>query len=608
MSRPFILNNLQLNRFIILLSAVVSIFMFKYRFSGQSGNEYKDVISGDGKGYYAYLPAVFIYHDLTFSFFDKDPEKFGYQYSNTFLLNQDKKNLNKYTCGEAILLLPFFLMGILYSWFMGWSVDGYNGAFHVFCALGNLFYFISGLLITKKVLRWYNLSNTAIAASLLAITLGSNMLNYVVYESSMSHVFSFFIIALHVYTAKRFFDSPSLKIILLGGLTLGLIVLIRPINGVIVFAYPFLAAEKNFFALLKSNLKYFLAAGAVAGSIIFIQLIFWKLETGNFLVYGYKNEGFYFDRMPPVFNYLFSFKRGAFIYSPVLLFAFIGLWKMRREKAQVLWLLFFLLLVVYVHASWWSWYYGDGFGERPLIDFYIFFALLLAFVFEKISKKIIRITYWSLLIVFTLLHQVFFYQFIKGIIHPYSMDFEKFSYVFLKTSDRYRYLYKCETEDFYHPRGVFVSDSLFYSLTDTNFVFPKNFYIVKKNIRQGAYYEATDIYPFNYEIITDKSWLFKTRFAEIGFDYMQPLPDSAAAKMTDYVTMFSTDNTISYYNNNPFVGRAFNTPMQWNHSFERLKIGIPEKTGLYIRIFIDNMKKKKLFIKNLSIKIVEANP
>ncbi len=601
----FLLNNNRLNRFILLLSAVVLLFMFKYRFANDG---YKQVIAGDGKGYYAYLPAVFIYHDLTFSFFDKESDKFGYQYSNTFLLNHDKKNLNKYTCGEAILLVPFFLMAVVYSWFMGLPIDGYNSAFQIFCALGNLFYFIIGLFITKKVLQRYNLSNNAIALSLLAIALGSNILTYVVFETSMSHVFSFFTIALHVYLVKRFFDSPSLKVILLGGLTLGLIILIRPINGIIVFAYPFLAGEKNFFALVKTYFKYFMVAGIAACGVIFIQLVLWKLEIGNFLVYGYKNEGFYFNQAPPLIDYLFSFKRGAFIYSPVLFLSFIGFWKMRKQKSAVLWLLFFLVLVAYIHASWWSWYYGDGLGERPLIDFYIFFALLIGFAFEKISRAAVRVALGFFLIAGIFLHQVFFFQYVKGIIHPYSMDFEKFSQVFLKTSDKYRYLFKCEAEDFYHPRGVTVCDSIFFSLTDANAVFPKNFLVNKNNIKQGAYYEITDNYPFTYLIVTDKSWLFKTRHVEISFDFMQPLPDSAAANMANYVTMSSLDNSTSFYNSNPFTGKIFNTPMEWHHAFDRIKMGIPEKTGLFIRIFIDNNKRKKLFIKNLRINITEAKP
>jgi len=601
------LNNQQLNRFIYVLAAVVLLFMFKYRFGGENGEEYKRVINGDGKGYYAYLPAIFIYQDLTFSFFDKEKEKFGYQYSNTFLLNHEEKNLNKYTCGEAILLVPFFLMAMVYSWFMGLEIDGYNGAFHIFCALGNLFYFILGLIITKKVLKWYGLSNNSIALSLLALTLGTNILNYVVYESSMSHVFSFFTIALNVYTAKRFFESPSLKIILLGGLTLGLIILIRPINGMIVFAYPFLAGEKNFFLIVKTHLKQFLLAGALACAVIFIQLVLWKLEIGHFLVYGYKNEGFYFNQTPPLLDYLFSFKRGAFIYSPVFFLSFLGLWKMRSQRKSVLWLLFFLLVVVYVHASWWSWYYGDGFGERPLIDFYIFFALLLAYAFESMQHKALRYVTLSLLGVLVLLHQVFFFQYVKGIIHPYSMDFEKFSYVFLKTSKKYVNLFKCETEDFYHPRGIAYYDSIYSPLTDAGGYFPENLKLNKADIVQGQYLETKNMYPLTWFIKMDASWLFKMRYAEISFDYMQPLPDSAASNMLIYVSMSDEQGHSYYFNSNPLAGRIFNTAGQWDHLFERIKIGIPEKTGT-VGVFIDNTKNKKLYIKNFSVKVTEPKP
>lgn len=607
MTRPLLLNNRQLNRFILILSGVVLLFMFKYRFGGENGDDYKRVITGDGKGYYAYLPAIFIYHDLTFSFFDKDAEKFGYQYSNTFLLNHEKKNLNKYTCGEAILLIPFFLMAIVYSWFMGLPVDGYNGAFHIFVALGNLFYFVMGLFITKKVMRWYGLSNRAIAISLLAITLGTNMLNYVVYESAMSHVFSFFTIALNIYTARRFFDSPSLKVILLGGVTLGLIILIRPINGMIVCAYPFLAGDKNFFAIVKNNLRYFLLAGVVACGVIFIQLILWKLEIGSFLVYGYKNEGFYFNQTPPMTDYLFSFKRGAFIYSPVLFLSFLGLWKMRRQRAAALWLLLFLLLVVYLHASWWSWYYGDGFGERPLIDFYVFFALMLGYAFED-GRRLLRIGSLALLGLLILLHQVFFFQYVKGIIHPYSMDYDKFKYVFLKTSDSYKNLFKCETEDFYHPHGVVVVDSINCPLTDTLSI-PQKLFVNKTKIQPYLGLDMNnDPYPCTYLFTIDKSWLFKARYAEVSFDFIQPLPDSAASGMMVYVTMSGNDNNTSYYNANAFVGRVFNTPNEWQHAFERIKIGIPEKAGIPVNIFIDNPRRKALFIKNLSVRIVEAKP
>src|ERR1041385_271270 len=44
------------------------VFCYRMRFMGE---EWKNIISTDGVGYYAYLPAAFIYHDYTYSFIDK---------------------------------------------------------------------------------------------------------------------------------------------------------------------------------------------------------------------------------------------------------------------------------------------------------------------------------------------------------------------------------------------------------------------------------------------------------------------------------------------------------------------------------------------------------
>ena len=59
------ITNKKLNLFIALLAVIVLAFTVKYRFIGEDGEAYKRAIDGDAKGYYAYLPAVFIYHDLT---------------------------------------------------------------------------------------------------------------------------------------------------------------------------------------------------------------------------------------------------------------------------------------------------------------------------------------------------------------------------------------------------------------------------------------------------------------------------------------------------------------------------------------------------------------
>jgi hypothetical protein len=598
----------KLNLLVVILAILMLGYIVKFRFLGLDGQAYTHVIEGDAKGYYAYLPAVFIYNDLTFSFFDKDPEKFGFSYAHTFLLNHEGKNFNKYTCGEAILLLPFFLLAMLYSWIFQLPVDGYNHAFQVFCVVGSWFYFIIGLYFSKKFLQLFDLSAWAIALGLIGITLGSNLLHYVAHESCMSHVFSFALVAVHVWLVKKYFAGPSLKKAIFIGLTLGLIFLIRPVNIIVVFSYPFLAGGLSFFFTdVKDHFKHFLLLGLSALLVIFIQLILWKLQTGAFILYAYKNEGFYFLH-PHFFEYILGFKKGAFIYSPILFFAFLGLYVMWKNRHETFLLGLFLLLVFYVHASWWSWYYGDGMGERPLIDFYVFFILLIAFAFHAIKKTVWRMVLPAFFVMAVLLFQVFFYQYYKSIIHPYSMNFKKFCHVFLKTSNAYRNLFRSDSEDFYHPNGVTVVDSVSASLTDTNALVPAKLAFNKKNIRQNEYYDAGDMYPFTYQVTTNSSWLFKARYAEIDLDYMQPEADSAAYHMNSYITMDFADKSPSYFSASTLADKAFNEAGEWQHAFERKEIGISENTGDVIKIFIDNPKGKKLFIKNLRIKIVEATP
>lgn len=54
-----------------LLIAYIVLFAI----AKHTDNPWDRMISSDGKGYYAYLPAVFIYHDLNFGFipqYEKD--------------------------------------------------------------------------------------------------------------------------------------------------------------------------------------------------------------------------------------------------------------------------------------------------------------------------------------------------------------------------------------------------------------------------------------------------------------------------------------------------------------------------------------------------------
>lgn len=93
--------------FIIMLITTIVSSNFNW------GNKHwKGIVEADGKGYYAYLPAIFIYKDLNFGFFD-EIEKEKYYNKNLYYdyrADTNGKTINKYYCGTALAELPFFLI------------------------------------------------------------------------------------------------------------------------------------------------------------------------------------------------------------------------------------------------------------------------------------------------------------------------------------------------------------------------------------------------------------------------------------------------------------------------------------------------------------------
>ena len=56
-----------------------------------------------------------------------------------------------------------------------------------------------------------------------------------------------------------------------------------------------------------------------------LQLAYWKVKTGRFLIYSYSGESFQYIRNPKILEVLFSDAKGLFIFCPVLIFFLIGL-------------------------------------------------------------------------------------------------------------------------------------------------------------------------------------------------------------------------------------------------------------------------------------------
>ncbi|HEY6161837.1 MAG TPA: hypothetical protein VI112_11450 [Bacteroidia bacterium] len=402
-----------------------------------NGESRNTIVQSDGKGYYAYLPALFIYHDLHFNFFDPVEKK--YYNPNTyydFRTQHNGRTVDKYFAGTALAELPFFLIAHGLTKLSPEPADGYSKFYPVLVNIAALFYLLLGLIYTRNLLRAFQVNDNLIAFILLLLVYGTNLFYYAVVEPGMSHVYSFAFIGMFVYYARKFFITHHKPTVFYCAALLGVIVLIRPVNGLIVLSLPFIAGSNsklregvsfllgNFAALFLAALMMFLIAG--------IQPLLYLIQTGDAFIYTYGGEGFNWLH-PHALGFLFSYKKGLFVYTPLLFFSlpgFIYLWKNDRYRFWSL--LVFSGLLVYVLCSWWNWWYGGSFGQRVMIDYYIFAALLIAFAYKRFEKRSQRIVLTTCFVLSTLLCIAQTYQYRYNIIHWENMDKEKYWDNFLR--------------------------------------------------------------------------------------------------------------------------------------------------------------------------------
>jgi hypothetical protein len=412
---------------LILLFLVCLLSVFLHRW-GNDG--WKEVISSDGKGYYAYLPALFIDHNLGRQ--DVNQEHINVTPGGTCI---------KYPAGVALLLSPFFGIGWLLAVVTGLPADGFSEPFQKMVSIAALFYLLAGLYCLSRLLKSTGRSAFGTAVAVVAIVLATNLYYYAVLSPSMSHVYSFSIISCFLWSLYRFSVTFSPRHFYLTALFFGLMILIRPVNGLVILILPFFFSSwKDFLRSARTLLSYpyrLLSAAGILAMLLAIQAALWWYQTGKLLVWSYAGEGFYFGN-PQLFRFLLGFRKGLFIYTPLLLLALFGLiplWK--KSRPGFISLLLILLPAAWLTSSWWNWYYGDGFGMRAFIDYYPFFALLLALLYDSLRKAYAKIILAALVLFFLFLNQVQTFQYRKGILHPFNMDRGKYAYLFLKTGESY---------------------------------------------------------------------------------------------------------------------------------------------------------------------------
>lgn len=383
------------------------ILVYAFSFSKWNAKESQATLSWDVFGYYLYLPAVFIYDDLEELKF-KDEIITKYNPTGDFYQAYDHCNgskIIKYPIGLALLYLPFFLLGHFFAWVFGFDMDGFSLPYQMAISFGSIAWAMVGLWVMRKNLLGF-VSDKAAAIGIVIVALCTNFLFYSAQDGAMPHIWLFTLYALMFYFSLRFFEKPGLKLAIAMGAITGLAALTRP-TEIIILLIPVIwglfKLKKDLLPFLIRNFKIIIAGGLITVLIGSIQIIYWKLIGGEFLIYSYGDQSFSWFEKHHFMDVIFSYRKGWLIYTPVMVLAVPGLIFLYRKSITLFaCIIIYAVLNIYIVSAWDIWWYGGGYGQRALIPSYALLAFPIACLAEYSIKRMAIIIGLGLFIVTTL--------------------------------------------------------------------------------------------------------------------------------------------------------------------------------------------------------------
>lgn len=600
-------NKLSLTALIIV---ILSIFFFN------STNIPDKIFAYDNWGFYMYLPNIFIENKIApenNDFLHEINSKYElsptlYQISKT----EDGVWVIRFFSGISILLLPFFFIGHLIASFTNYPTDGYSAPYFYSIWIAAPFYASLGLYLLRKVLLKY-LDDIVVAISLLTLYFATNFFFFSSLGNPFPHVFVFTEYALLLWFTIKWHEKFEIKYARLIGLMIGLLTISR-LSEIISLFIPLLwgiydkKTLMHKLELIRVHKKqlYQLVLFTFLGGLP--QILYWYVTTGSIYFNAYNDASSQLVLSAPQFiKVLFSYRKGWFIYSPIMIFSVIGFIFLYKNKKDLFWPIIIVFLInLYLIASFTS---LNSYGYRAFIQSYAFMIIPFAFLIQFIVKKTDLLI--KILLIFLLITAGYFTYFQAkqtqmGTIHGSRMTKEYYWAIFMKMypsekdkellliqrsstgndqiKNESKYKRKIEIfEDFESP-----TNSVHY---DTSIVYNGKFsYFINENIEYGPTYELA------YRDITDDYFAYFRSSVYVFPDY--PINDF------DVLLVFSFEN-----NGKPYKYRKYNLndpkfnikSGQWGRVyFDYLSPEILDKDDK-IKLYIWNIDKQRLYIDNVQV-------
>jgi hypothetical protein len=426
---------LLLRRFVALVG-VIGLLCYVGLYASRPGLA---PIRSDGYSYYVYLPSWFLFHDATLESVADDCCGGTYpDFTAIIRWPGTGRWVNAHPIGEAVLMAPFFGLAHALTRWSNLPPDGFSLYYQHAAGLAGLAYLLGGLYILRGLLRRHCSDGIALA-TLAALTWGTNLFHYGVYDGVFSHSYSFCMVCALMALTERWWEAPGWKVSLSLAVVASLVVLLRHPNALFLVAVPLydVASVSDLTERLRRLWqRRAKVAGVVLVSVACVapQFLLYRHATGSWLVNSYGKLGFTYRWSPKLADVLVGVSKGLFFWSPILLLAVAGMlradaWSRRWRLAAVL----ILGAQTYMVASWYDWQFGGSFGHRGFTDGIALFAPFLASFFAwSCGRRWIEVLVSVTATLAVALSVAQMWQYWAGILPTSNTTWEQYKALFLR--------------------------------------------------------------------------------------------------------------------------------------------------------------------------------
>jgi hypothetical protein len=424
---------------------ILSMVVCKYRALQEKDDENPYPIAWDVYGYYLYLPATFIYNDLGLKnkqWIEDTRTKYNpspsiYQVTN----GKNNSQVIIYNIGYSFIYAPGFFIAHALTPLLDQEADGFSKPYQYALEITAFLLTLLGLFLFRKIaLRFFSDKTTALLQVLIFV--GTNYYFQATYDGVMPHNILFTINCFIIWFTIQWHETKKLKHILLLAGFLGLASLCRPTEILwIVLPLGWGVYDKTTFLekwlLIKNYFFQITLFSILFLSIISIQFLYYKYSTGYFRVFNLHAERFsFFD--PYTSKFLFSYKKGWLLYTPVMILGIIGFYFLFRKNKYIWLSLFsFFILNLYVTSSWECWWYAASFSQRPMVETYAMMLFPMGYLLNWLNERQKNwqgMLLYACLFLLVVLNVFQTWQFLNYIIDAERMTKEYYWAVFGKTS------------------------------------------------------------------------------------------------------------------------------------------------------------------------------